>query len=71
MLNYLEKNRSYKKDKTNIIFIDLKTFELRLRRVFKDINRKRTAEKQLYDLQQKELTVIYSISFQYIATNTK
>ena len=63
MFDYLSKNRNQREDKTNIIFIDLKTFKLRLRRVFENINRERTAERQLYDLRQKESTVIYSISF--------
>ena len=71
MFDYLSKNRNQREDKTNIIFTDLKTFELRLRRIFKDINRERIAERQLYNLRQKESTVIYSISFQHIATNTK
>ena len=50
MFNYLKKNKSYREDKTNIIFTDFKIFELRLKRIFKDINRKRTAERQLYNL---------------------
>ena len=71
MFDYLNKNRNQRKDETNIIFTDFKTFELRLRRIFKNIDRKITAERQLYNLRQKESTVIYSISFQHIATNTK
>ena len=71
MFDYLNKDRNQREDETNIIFTDLKTFELRLRRVFKNIDRERTAERQLYDLRQKESTVTYSISFQHIATNTK
>ena len=63
MFNYLEKNRSQRKDKTNIIFTNFKTFELRLKRIFKNIDKEKTTEKQLYDLRQKELTVTYSISF--------
>ena len=63
MFDYLEKNRSQKKDKTDIIFTDFKTFELRLRRIFKDIDKKRIIKRQLYNLRQKESTVIYSISF--------
>ena len=50
MFDYLNKNRNQREDETNIIFTDFKTFELRLRRIFEDINRKRTAERQLYDL---------------------
>ena len=42
MFDYLNKNRNQRKDETNIIFTDFKTFELRLRRVFEDINRERT-----------------------------
>ena len=63
MFDYLNKNRSQKENKTNIIFTDLKTFELRLRRIFKDIDRERTVKRQLYNLQQKESTVLYSINF--------
>ena len=50
MFDYLEKNKNQKEDKTNIIFIDFKTFELRLKRIFEDINRERTVKRQLYDL---------------------
>ena len=71
MFDYLSKNRNQREDEINIIFTDFKTFELRLRKIFEDIDRERTAEKQLYDLRQKESTVTYSISFQHIATNTK
>ena len=71
MFDYLEKNRNQRKDKTNVIFTDFKTFELRLKRIFEDIDKKRTAERQLYDLRQKESTVTYSINFQHITTNTK
>ena len=63
MFDYLDKNRNQRKDKTNIIFTNLKTFKLRLKRIFKDIDKERIAERQLYDLRQKESTVIYSISF--------
>ena len=50
MFNYLSKNKNQRKDETNIIFIDFKIFELRLRRIFENINRERIAERQLYDL---------------------
>ena len=63
MFDYLNKNRNQRKDETNIIFTDFKTFELRLKRVFEDIDKERITERQLYDLRQKESTVIYSISF--------
>ena len=71
MFDYLDKNRNQRKDKTNIIFTNFKTFELRLRRIFEDIDKERTVKRQLYNLRQKESTVIYSISFQHITTNTK
>ena len=71
MFDYLEKNKSQRKDKTNIIFTDFKTFKLRLRRIFEDINKEKIAKRQLYNLRQKELTVTYSISFQHIITNIK
>ena len=71
MFDYLKKNKSYKEDEINIIFTNFKTFELRSKRIFKDINKEKTAERQLYNLRQKKLTITYSISFQYITTNTK
>ena len=40
MFNYLEKNRSQKEDKTNIIFTNFKTFELRLKKILKTLTRK-------------------------------
>ena len=63
MFDYLNKNRNQRKDKINIIFTDFKTFELRLKRIFENIDRERTVERQLYNLRQKESTVTYSISF--------
>ena len=45
MFDYLDKNKNQRKDKTNIIFTNFKTFELRLKRVFKDIDKERIAEK--------------------------
>ena len=45
MFNYLNKDRNQKEDETNIIFTDFKTFKLRLRRIFKDINKERTVER--------------------------
>ena len=45
MFDYLNKNRNQREDKTNIIFTDFKTFELRLKRIFEDIDRERTAER--------------------------
>jgi len=53
------------------MFRDFQTFEKRLRRVFEDIDKKRTAKRQLYNLRQKIFAATYSISFQYIAMNTK
>ena len=50
MFDYLKKNRNQRENKRNIIFTDFKTFELRLRRIFEDINKEKTAERQLYDL---------------------
>ena len=44
MFDYLEKNKSQRENKTNIIFTDFKTLKLRLKRIFKDIDRERTAK---------------------------
>ncbi len=71
LTNYLQKKSEKREKKINKIFRDSQTFELRLRRVFEDIDKKRTAKRQLYNLRQKIFAATYSISFQHIATNTK
>ncbi len=71
LTNYLQKKSEEREEKINKIFRDSQTFELRLRRVFEDIDKKRTAKRQLYNLRQKIFAATYSISFQHIATNTK
>ncbi len=71
LMNYLQKKSEKREKKINTIFRDLQTFEKRLRRVFEDIDKKRTAKRQLYNLRQKIFAATYSISFQHIATNTE
>ncbi len=71
LTNYLQKKSEKREKKINKIFRDSQTFELRLRRVFEDIDKKCTAKQQLYNLQQKIFAATYSISFQHIATNMK
>ena len=63
MIDFLSKERNQKKDIINAIFNELRLFEKYLKRVFEDINKEKTVEKQLYDLRQKKLTVIYLINF--------
>ncbi len=71
LMNYLQKKSGKWEEEINTIFRDSQTFEKRLRRVFENIDKKRTAERQLYNLQQKIFATTYSISFQHIAMNTK
>ncbi len=54
-----------------MIFRDSQMLKLCLRRVFEDIDKKCTAERQLYNLRQKIFAATYSISFQHIAMNIK
>ena len=71
LTNYLQKKSEKREEEINTIFRDFQTFKKRLRRVFEDIDKKRTAERQLYNLRQKIFAATYSISFQHIATNMK
>ncbi len=71
LTNYLQKESGEREEKINMMFRDSQTFKKRLRRVFEDIDKKRTAERQLYNLRQKIFAATYSTSFQHIATNTK
>ncbi len=71
LTDYLQKESEKREEEINTIFRDFQAFEKRLRRVFEDIDKKRTAERQLYNLRQKTFAATYSISFQHIATNTK
>ncbi len=71
LTNYLQKESGEREEKINTMFRDPQAFEKRLRRVFEDIDKKRTAKRQLYNLRQKIFAATYSISFQHIAANTK
>ncbi len=71
LTNYLQKKSGKRKEKINKIFRDSQAFELRLRRVFEDIDKKCTAKRQLYNLRQKIFAATYSVSFQHIAINMK
>ncbi len=71
LTNYLQKKSEKREEEINMIFRDSQTFKKRLRRVFEDIDKKCTAEHQLYNLQQKIFAATYSISFQHIAMNIK
>ncbi len=71
LTNYLQKKSEKREEEINMIFRDFQTFEKRLRRVFENIDKKCTAEHQLYNLRQKIFAATYSISFQHIAMNTK
>ncbi len=54
-----------------MIFRDFQMFKKHLRKVFENIDKKCTAEWQLYNLRQKIFTMTYSISFQHIMINMK
>ena len=69
--DFLGKELGDRENETQIIFNSSQQFEARLRRVFEDIDKKRTAERQLYELRQKGSAVSYSVSFQHIAANTE
>ncbi len=70
-MNYLQKKSEKWEEEINMIFRDSQTFEKHLRRVFEDIDKKCTAEWQLYNLRQKISATTYSINFQHIAMNMK
>ncbi len=55
LTDYLQKEPGEREEETDTIFRDPKAFELRLRRVFGDIDKERTAERQLYNLRHKSL----------------
>ncbi len=70
-MNYLQKKLKKWEEKINIIFRNSQMFKKCLRRVFEDIDKKCTAEWQLYNLWQKIFAATYSISFQHIVMNMK
>ena len=45
----------------NKMFVNFKTFKIHVRRVFKDINIKRTVMRELMNLKQKKATSIYVV----------
>jgi len=71
LTNYLQKKSEKWEEEINMIFRDLQMFEKHLRRVFEDIDKKHTAECQLYNLRQKIFAMTYLISFQHIMMNMK
>ena len=70
-MNYLQKKLKKWEEKINIIFRNSQMFKKCLRRVFEYIDKKCTAEWQLYNLWQKIFAATYSISFQHIVMNMK
>ncbi len=71
LTNYLQKKSEKWEEEINIIFRDSQMFKKHLRKVFENIDKKCTAEWQLYNLQQKIFAATYLISFQHIAMNMK
>ena len=51
------------------MFVNFKTFKIHVRRVFKDINIKRTVVRELINLKQKKVALIYVVQFQEILFN--
>ena len=45
------------------MFPNFEIFEIKFRKIFENIDKKRTAEKQLYNFKQKESAVTYLINF--------
>ncbi len=71
LMNYLQKKSEKWEEKINTIFHDSQMFEKHLRKVFENIDKKCTAKRQLYNLQQKIFAATYLINFQHIAMNIK
>ena len=53
----------------NEMFINFKIFKIHVRRVFKDINTKRTVVRKLINLKQKRVALMYVAQFQRILFN--
>ena len=43
------------------MFTNFKMFKIHVRRIFKDINTKRTVARELINLEQKKSTLIYAV----------
>jgi len=71
LTNYLQKKSEKREEEINMIFRDSQTFKKRLKRVFENIDKKCTAERQLYNLRQKIFAATYLINFQHIMMNMK
>ena len=53
----------------NKMFINFKTFKIHVRRMFRDINAKRTVTRELINLKQKKVALIYVIQLQRVLFN--
>ena len=53
----------------NKIFTNFETFKIHVRRVFEDIDMKRTMMRELMNLEQKRAALIYIIHFQKVLFN--
>ena len=51
------------------MFNNFKVFKIHVRRVFKDINTKRTIVRELINLEQKKVALIYVVQFQKVLFN--
>ena len=51
------------------MFTNFKTFKIHARRIFEDIDTKRTTVRKLINLKQKEVTSMYIVWFQRVSFN--
>ena len=49
--------------------MNFKTFKIQMRRVFEDINTKRTVARELINLEQKKAALMYAVWFQKVLFN--
>lgn len=68
MKNFLKNEEADRDEETTRTFGDSAVFDLNIRRMYEDINAKRTAERQLYEIKQIGSTSKYVAAFQFIAS---
>ena len=62
--DYMENEKKNHDDKMNKIFASLEEFKKQIRIVFRIINQKRTAEREICNIVQKEAAATYAANFQ-------
>lgn len=63
--------KSERENQINKIFSDFNKFKIKIRIVFREIDKIRMTERKIFYLQQKEATAIYTAAFQRIAVLTE